>query len=300
MTTSDSSSVATYDEARAEVLRLTGRNYGIVRHLFVQHPRGSAVRPSTLGTLVNKRKHRALLLYLLLLTIWPMLEKRREPFEGALWARLLSTEKGTAWTTSDISKAWTDLEGLGLIDRTREGRAVRVTPRREDGKSKWTAPGQVGKDRKETYFSLPGAFWTSGLFADLKLPGLAVLLIVAAETSKGDEVWLSYERAAEWYGLSAASFKNGTRDLEERGLLTRRPETIKAPLSPTGSTTKWWYSLNGAYSSAARAAAQDLARKEREVRTKKQAATKKRTKSLAPKTRGRAPASPARQGRSAK
>lgn len=294
MTTSDSSTVATYDETRAEVLRLTGRNYGIVRHLLVQHPRGSAARPSTLGTLVNQRKHRALLLYLLLLTIWPMLEKRREPFEGAMWVRLLRHERGPNWTSSDISKAWTDLEGLGLVERTREGRAVRVTPRREDGSAKWTAPGQVRKDRKETYFSLPGVFWTSGLFAELKLPGLAVLLIVAAETSKSDEVWLSYERAAEWYGLSAASFKNGTRELEGLGLLTRRPETIKAPLSPTGSTTKWWYSLTGAYSSADRAAAQELARKERAARTKKQAKAKKQAKPPAPNARGRA--SRARQG----
>lgn len=287
MSTSDYSTVATYDETRAEALRLTGRNYGIIRHVFVQQPRGSAVRPSTLGTLVNKRKHRALVLYLLLLTIWPMLEKRQEPFEGALWARLLSTKEGPAWTTSDISKTWSDLETLGLIERTREGRAVRITPRREDGKAQWTAPGQVGRDRRETYFSVPGVFWTSGLFAELTLPGLAVLLIVAAETSKSDEVWLSYERASEWYGLSAASFKNGTRELEAHGLLVRRPETVKAPLSPTGSTTKWWYSLTGAYSSAARAAAQETARKEREARTKKQGVTKKRTKSPASEARGR-------------
>ena len=241
------------------------------------------MRPSTLGTMVNRRKHRALLLYLLLLTIWPMLERRREPLEGAVWARLLSTDDGPTWSTSDVSKGWTDLEALGLIDRVREGRAVRITPRREDGKAKWTPPGRVGKDRKETYFSLPGVFWTSGVFAELTLPGLAVLLIVAAETSNSDEVWLTYDRAADWYGLSAASFKNGTRDLEARGLLSRRPETIKAPLSPTGSATKWWYSLTGAYSSAARQAAQEAARKERAARTKKASRT-----SAAKTSRGRA------------
>jgi len=63
----DPNTVATPSESRAEVLRLTGRNYGVVRHVLVQHPRGSSVCPSTLGTLVHTRKHRALLLYLLLL-----------------------------------------------------------------------------------------------------------------------------------------------------------------------------------------------------------------------------------------
>ena len=83
MTSTETSTVATPSESRAEVLRLTGRNYGVVRHLLVQHPRGSASRPSTLGALVHTRKHRALLLYLLLLTIWPMLAKRRG--STAIW-----------------------------------------------------------------------------------------------------------------------------------------------------------------------------------------------------------------------
>ncbi len=283
----DPNTVATPSESRAEVLRLTGRNYGVVRHVLVQHPRGSTVRPSTLGTLVHTRKHRALLLYLLLLSIWPMLAKRREPFEGAFWARLLTTEGGPAWSTTDISKAWTDLEKAHLITRTREGRNVRVVPRREDGKTKWSQPGRVGKDRRETYFVLPAEFWTSGMFAELSLPGLAVLLIVAAGTSNSNEIWLSYDKAAEWYGLSAASFKHGTRELERLGLLTRRPEPIKAPLSPTGTTTRWWYSLTGPYSSTARAAAQANAKKERDTRTRKSA--KATTKRAAPSlTRSRA------------
>ena len=266
---------ATLDETRAEALRLTGRNYATIRHLLVQQPRGSATRPSTLGTMVTARKHRALLLYLMLLTLWPVLKTRREPFEGALWARLLSTETGgMPWTPSDVSKAWGDLVRLDLVSRTREGRALRVSPRREDGKADWPQPGLAAKDRAETYFVLPGVFWTNNDFAKLSFPALAMLLIIAAETSATSEVRLTQDLTADWYGISASTMKTGIQDLDELGLVNRRPQQVKAKLSPTGATTHWWYSLTGAYSFTARTEARNLARTERATRQRRLAAKK--------------------------
>lgn len=283
MTNTADEEPATLDETRAEALRLTGRNYTTVRHLLVQQPRGSASRPSTLGTMVTDRKHRALLLYLLLLTLWPFLKTRRDPFDGALWARLLSTETaGMPWTPSDISKAWRDLEGLGLVSRTREGRALRVMPRREDGKAEWTQPGLAKKDRAETYFVLPGVFWTNNDFAALSFPALAMLLIIAAETSADEEVRLTADLTAEWYGISPWTVKTGIQELEKAGLLRRRPQQVKAKLSATGSTTHWWYSLTGAYSHTARTEARRLARTERATRQRrlaKKAGAKKKSSS---------------------
>ena len=50
------------------------------------------------------------------------------------------------------------------------------------------------------------------------------------------------------------------------GLLHRREEHILAPLSPTGSTTRTWYSLTGDFGHEARKAQGQLASKERRAR----------------------------------
>lgn len=257
---------ATFAESREEILRLSGRGYVTPRHILVQLPDSAPSRPSTLGRLVHERKHRALILYLLLLTVWPFLEKRGRPLEGKVWARLLSTETGRRWTPSEVSDAWADLDAAGLISREREGRFMRVTPRREDGAAEWTRPGGTKSDWYETFFVLPGTFWRREHFATLSLAALAVLLIVAKETSNQKERWLTYEKAKDWYGISPSTMQKGAKELEDLGLLARRPQTIKAPLSPTGSTTRWWYSLTGDYSYAARRASQARARKETTAR----------------------------------
>ncbi|WP_191564900.1 ArsR family transcriptional regulator [Janibacter melonis] len=277
------------DDSRAEAMRLTGRNYTKVRHLLVQQPRGSATRTSTLGIMVASRKHRALLLYLLLLTLWPgVLKNRREPLEGPTWARLLSTEtSGMAWTPSDVSRAWGDLERLHLIERTRQGRALQVKPRREDGKKPWTDPGLVRSNREETYFILPGAFWTDHLFAELSLGELAMLLIIAAETSKDDEVHLTAEQVHDWYGISASTAKKGFNDLVQRGLANRRVDYVKAPLSSTGTTAHHYYSLTGSYSSGARAAARQKAAQAAEKR-RSQSGSERTAKKIKDKTTSKA------------
>lgn len=253
-------------DTRTEMVKLTGRQYTVVRHILTQLPRGSAHRPSVLGPIVTSRKHRALELYLLLLTAWPWLE-RREPLEGAVWARALSTNKGRLWSPTNVSEAWTDLEKLGLIERKREGRSLRVTPRREDGKASYTAPGETKGDRNETYFVLPGSFWTDEVFAGLSLPGLAMLLILLAETSKDEEKWLTYNDAATWYGISPKTVQNGINDLVKLGLVNVRPEWVSAPLSRTGSTLRHWYSLTGKYSTTGRDALRQASRTEHGVRT---------------------------------
>jgi hypothetical protein len=175
------------------------------------------------------------------------------------------------WTPSDVSKAWGDLARLNLVSRTREGRALRVTPRREDGKADWSPPGLAKKDRAETYFVMPGVFWTNNDFARLSFPALAMLLIIAAETSAASEVRLTQDLTAQWYGISTSTMKTGIQDLESLGLVHRRPQQVKAKLSPTGATTHWWYSLTGAYSFTARAEARGRARTERAIRQRRQA-----------------------------
>lgn len=255
-------------ETRENLLKVTGRGYTVVRHILRQHPDDVADRTSVLGPMVTERKRRSLQLYLLLLTMWGWLESQDEPITSAVWARALSTAKGRRWTPSNVSGAWTDLEHRGLIERRRVQHGLVVALRREDGKAAYTKPGRVKGDRRETYFVLPAEFWTDEWFETLSLPGLALLLIIAGETSDKDEVWLTNADAAKWYGLSPRSIEAGIEDLREHGLLHERVEWIKAPLSAIGATKRHWYSLTGSFSYSARAEAQDAARAELEARTK--------------------------------
>jgi hypothetical protein len=268
--------IAASEATRGEMTRLSARGYTKIRHVLCQLPLGEPARPSTVGKLMTARKHRALILYLLLLTCWPWLEGRRDPLAAAVWVRALTTAKGPGWSTSTLSRAWTDLEEADLITRERRGRAMFFLPRREDARADYSPP-MGAKDRWNTYFVLPDTFWLDETFAKLTFPGLAMLLIIASETSSvaKPEISLAYEWAKDRYGLSAKTAQNGIQDLLNQGLVHKREERIPAPLSPTNYTSRTYYSLIGDYGQAARAAMQGRAKSERAKRTKKVAATTK-------------------------
>ena len=254
-------------DTRDDLLKVSGRGYTVVRHILRQLPSDVSERVSVLGPMVTERKRRSLQLYLLLLTVWSWLEGQQKPLAAAVWARALSTDKGRQWTVSNVSAAWADLESRGLVQRRRLQRGVVVSPRREDGKAKYTKPGLIKGDRRETYFVLPGEFWTQEWFEKLSMPGLAMLLIIAGETSEKEEVWLTNNDAAQWYGFSARSVEAGIEDLRNHGLLVERVEWIKAPLSAVGATQRHWYSLTGVFSTESRAIMQAASKAELEKRT---------------------------------
>lgn len=280
-------------ETREDLLKVSGRGYTVVRHILRQLPDDSVDRVSVLGPMVTDRKRRSLQLYLLLLTAWPWLEAQPRPLPAAVWARALTTDHGRQWTPSQVSATWLDLERRGLVKRKRLSRGVVVRPRREDGKARYTSPGLVKGDRRETYFVLPREFWTDAWFERLTMPGLAMLLIIAGETSDKDEVWLTNDDAAKWYGLSARSVEAGIENLRANRLLDERVEWIKAPLSAIGTTKRHWYSLTGPFACDARAGLQKAAQIEINARTKAVAAKSARK----PKAQHRMGAKPARRKR---
>jgi len=256
---------------RAEMLRLSARGYGQLRGILVQlSDRTLPARGSTLGRIVHARRHRALLLYVLLLTSWSWLSTRNQPLPADVWIRALTAPGGLTWTPSTLSRAWADLEELKLLEeRSREGRAVRVVPRREDGAEPYDAPAGR-RTREHQYFVLPDAFWKDELFAKLSLPGLAMLLIIAKETydEKHIDMYLPLAKAPEWYGISAKTAQNGLQNLRSLGLLHVRTEQVPAPLSKTGWTTRLHYSLTGDFSATSRVALRKKARTERRARVK--------------------------------
>lgn len=262
------------DATRREMTKLSARGYVTLRNILVQLPDDQANRSSTVGWAMNKRKRRELVLYLLLLTCWPWLQKRDEPLSSDTWLRALKAEGKTAltWSPSSLSRAWGSLERQGLVTRTREGQRMRIEPCREDGKLgdeegsvPYTAP--VGDDdRLEHYFILPDEFWHEELFAKLTLSGVVMLLIIAKETSQKQDAWLTLNRMSAWYGVSQPSAQEGIKQLRDLGYLEARDRWVLAPLAPLGSTNRIYYELSHEFSHEARKLRQTKTRLSREVR----------------------------------
>ncbi|MFF1254489.1 hypothetical protein ACFVYC_18615 [Pseudarthrobacter sp. NPDC058329] len=264
---------ATPEETRELFTRLAGRGYLKLRHVLVQLPDDRDSRTSTVGTMMSQRKHRALLLYLLILTGWSWLSRRKVPLPANAWIRALTApadvKKALTWSPSTLSRALGDLETLELIKTRRRVRGrTHLVPRREDGVEEYTIPEGL-TDRYNTYFTLPDAFWNTGLFAKLTFPGLAMLLIIAKETSQKAEMYIPHDQGPDWYGISAGTVKNGLKNLRDLDLLDERPEWRKAPLSATGRTLRTWYSLRGEYSNGAREQQRKQSQSERTERITK-------------------------------
>lgn len=199
--------------------------------------------PGPFVNLVRAGDHRALVLYFLLVTkassgTW----SSRLP--AAAWARALGHPlPNTKGATSSISKTWLRLEHQGLVRRSRVMRLADVTLLKEDGSGQdYTHPAKAGGQ----YFKLPLAFWTEGpengqrWYQVLSLPELAMMVIAR---SLYDGFPLPYERAPEWYGISADTISRGATKLAERGLLDIDARYRKEPLSATGWTVSNHFTL---------------------------------------------------------
>ena len=80
-------------------MRRTRRGYTPVRHAFVQKHSGPK-RASTLARFCANRKKRALVLYLLLLTLWT---PDGRPMRSEIWLRTLDVAGGKmTWSTPRI------------------------------------------------------------------------------------------------------------------------------------------------------------------------------------------------------
>jgi predicted transcriptional regulator len=253
----DPTKVATPDSAREDMVRFTGAGYTVVRHVFVQKHSGSD-RSSTLALICKNKKKRALILYLMLLTLW---RPDRGPLRSEVWLRLVTVTGGSlTWSHSSLSEAWSSLVDMGLVDRTRVRRMAHVVPRREDTKSDYERPN--GKKKIDRYFQLPGAFWVEKWFDTLSLPGLCMLLLLLKETNDNDaEFHITHKQVEEWYGISASSAAKAFAELEGLGLVSVRRDQVKAGLALRGYTYHLYYRLNGDFSTAARSTARTAAKK---------------------------------------
>jgi hypothetical protein len=211
---------------------------------------------------------------------WPWLERREKPLEAAVWARSLSPDApGYPWPASAMTRVWNTLEEQRLIQRSREGHLVRVLPRREDGRTGYTRPrpDQV-KDARERFFALPDAFWLDGWYDRLTFPGVAVLLILLAETQGRNAVHLSLDDAKAWYGISAKTMQNGLNDLRKHDVLGEHRAYVVNDLSAIGVIPHFSYWPKNEFSRALRQKLQRAAMRETKKRVAKPAGPTKKIK----------------------
>ncbi|MDQ1492286.1 MAG: hypothetical protein QOD57_3213 [Actinomycetota bacterium] len=213
-----------------------------LRRTFVQ-PAERDRQPTggPLAALVRHRDRRALILYLLVLTM-----ASTEPWDARrdsrIWARALDVGGGRSGREA-VSKALRRLRGLQLIVTSRVNRLSAVTMLREDGSGEpYTYP--TPDQRQDRYLRLPFAFWTDRWYQRLNLPAVAMLLVLLAEK---DGVVLPLDRISTWYGISRATAQRGLAELESHGLLQVRTVQRAEPLAPLGFTYDRHHHLQGVF-----------------------------------------------------
>jgi hypothetical protein len=239
--------VASGAETREEYLRRGRSGSTKVRNQLIQQPRTQDRGRSQPAMLPRfARNHRALILYLGLLTNWPWLSRGDKALRADAWIRFLTSEEPGAltWTPQSLSHAWGVLDELNLVERDYESRLRLITPRHESGSgADYTPPDGKGSD---TYFVIPGAFWTHDYFATLSWPALAVLLVLLKETGGRPSAELPIDRAEAFYGISRTTAEKGLAELRRKGLVQsklrwvpdfeatqgRRHASLHAPLGP--------------------------------------------------------------------
>lgn len=218
-----------------------------IRHSFVQAGSQGKPVPGPLHRMLAAHDERALDLFLLHRALVSAEPWTSRALDSRVWARALGLHHDADHGVTAVSKAWRRLEGSNyrLVDRGRSGRLTVLTSLREDGSGKaYTSPN--GGTRAERYFTLPFEYWTGveRWYTTLTFPAKVMLLV--SSTLKPGFV-LPTEKARDWYGVSTESAERGLRLLREQGLLERVTTVKDAPLSPTGETQEYHYTLQRPY-----------------------------------------------------
>jgi hypothetical protein len=223
---------ASPEETRHELLRLQSRVGPPIRAAFIQEHAGARA-PGPLAAFVTERRLFALRMYLLLHCL-----ALKDPWDATLaagtWARALdATNKGAE---STVSRSWSWLREKQLVRTETKDRMVRPFLLAEDASG-------AEYTRSRNYFKLPLAFFRDGVFAELDLPGTAVLLIALNKSRKGLWFELRKERESAWYGISPDTLQRGIEELQEHGLILIRQRTVKDARARYGAVRINTYTL---------------------------------------------------------
>ncbi|NEK96610.1 hypothetical protein GCU67_20925 [Modestobacter muralis] len=234
-------SVESLSAAASLATRVKDRSAQVRRTLLV---RADDSRSTGLLLLLRGREDRAvgrggdLRLKLLLSLLWVAGAPPYDvSYPARAWATLLDLREPERAGARRVSQALQWLDERRFIELEQQiGRPPRVTLLRETGFGEPYEPpgainnrltqrlqGTTGVQRAalqeqregERYLQLPPTMWTQGWIQTLSAPGLAMLLVLLAESvgNPDREVWLTPDLAQRRYGLSAATRSAGLREL---------------------------------------------------------------------------------------
>ena len=230
---------ATPDETIVALLERAGRSSRAVPidKRFLQQGTESIRTAGPLAAIVRNHAERALDLLLLGHAV-----ASAPPYDiteaADLWGRTLDLGPTDSARTT-VSKTFRRLDKTDhLVERTRDGRRLKVTLLAADGSGDpYEHPGDKPDGR---YLTLPFAYWEQGWHRKLSLPGKAFLLIAL---SRADGFNLPSNKGPDWYGLSEDTIEKGVAELREHNLVHVDQAPKKAPLAPQGYTIENRYTL---------------------------------------------------------
>ena len=173
-------------------------------------------------------------------------QKHRVRFTDSDIATLMGLNKPDSLGKRVIADSRTRLERLGLLSVERpKGKAVTVTLLNESGNGKkYSRPGdkEYGID---PYTQLPRQFWTNGWHYALTGKSVAALLAITNLSSlSGGGVFRTPKDRAERHGFSDDVWYEGTKELLEHGLITKRKTLVKRPFDTEHRHYRDTYTLN--------------------------------------------------------
>ncbi|WP_433527754.1 hypothetical protein ACQPZ2_44245 (plasmid) [Nocardia pseudovaccinii] len=172
-----------------------------------------------------------------------------EPFDTSIparkWAELLGLPDPTTRGARRIHDALRILEADKLVRITAQpGEGSKIQLLEESGRGgAYTLPStafqRAAKDKEieHFYFKVPTTLWTAGHIQSMSAPALAMLLVCLSnhKASEGKRIWWSTKIFPEQYGLSPATRARGTKELQDRDLLSVTKELVTD--SPHSSRT---------------------------------------------------------------
>lgn len=210
-----------------------------LRRTFLHPPQGGH---GPLANFVSQRRTTALDLLLLAHALSPLAIDDEIVARSSDWARVLGIADRPG-TRATISRSWAWLEAESFVVARPAGKLRSIRVLRDDGSGlPWSHPYETD----EPYFKLPNLIWQSGLWASLRLPAKAMLLIAFSLQQPPTEEFfeLPIERGADWYGLGPRTIRSGLNQLHDAGLLRHWSEKWETRRSPLGYAYTRRYALN--------------------------------------------------------
>lgn len=230
-------------DALAAAEALSRRNHdrtAQIRRHFIERP--DVTSPTPLAKMLRGGRGGSVRLKTYLGMLWLAAAPPHDlVYPARAWATLLDLPdpEGLGARRVNDAVAWLEDNHFVTVEQ-RPGQPNRITLLRETGRDlRYSIPGRAynsaksrGRDaaylERHRYIQVSPSFWTSGWFAVLSGPGIAmylVLLAAAGGRSADEEIWFSPNVAKQRYSLSEDTRGAGIDELRRAGLVLvkRRP-----------------------------------------------------------------------------